>query len=789
MLGRRTKRVHPSAGQTTWQYDQASNMTKQTMSSGEYVDYNYNYNQLSNVKYSHRYWNDVWYEYGGANNGNQTGRLVKQQDATGVQEFEYGNMGELIMNSHSYVVPNSSQAFSLTTRWEYDSWNRVKQIFYPDDEKVTYNYNLGGLLQHVEGDKNGNHTTYIKNIEYDEFEQRTAVFNGNNTSTHYDYDPVMRRMTNLTTVNPNGSLLQNEYAYDAVGNIKSIDNVGMNPYHQEYNYDDTYQLVNARGNWSDINNNMADYRLKMTYSPSGKIENKNLRGDKIDQSGTYTLDHNTDYSYDIINPYAVRNTYDSYNGLSNDFDWDVKGNMIMHDAPQIGGKRFFCWTEDNRLQAVKDDKMGAFYNYDASGERNLKLSGGTVDVTQNGYTMNVPVLDEQTLYASALVTINDKGYTKHYFEEGKRICSKIGSGGLLDINTLVDQMEMEYEEQFEKQKDGVIKTYEVCMNITPHIKNENLYENIIKKYEQPVNPDEPVFYYHSDHLGSASYITDDQGDPTQHLVSLPFGEDWVDMKYNTSQFDTPYKFNGKEKDPETGLNYYGARYLNTDLSIWLSVDPMSDKYPHLTSYNYCANNPVMLIDPDGREPVITFFSKESDKMFIKSAQNHNSPVGDNKFNVFAHANNQGLRFKEGEEGFAKTPQMINKALSNASAEWKKSMEKGEAMTVTFFACNMATENKKGNSIAKEFSEAYPNVTVNAANGTVETVNLGIFGSYEVGVKNKDKNGSMITFKNGKEVKRDNTVNYPSSFYFADKIFGNNKEKSKENATKNINDKL
>jgi RHS repeat-associated protein len=89
------------------------------------------------------------------------------------------------------------------------------------------------------------------------------------------------------------------------------------------------------------------------------------------------------------------------------------------------------------------------------------------------------------------------------------------------------------------------------------------------------------------------------------------------MKYNTSQYDTPYKFNGKEKDEElrsnreynninnkyheqTGYNNYGARYYTSDHSIWLSVDPMSDKYPHLTSYNYCANNPVMLIDPDGR---------------------------------------------------------------------------------------------------------------------------------------------------------------------------------------------
>ena len=277
---------------------------------------------------------------------------------------------------------------------------------------------------------------------------------------------------------------------------------------------------------------------------------------------------------------------------------------------------------------ARDRYMGAYYNYDASGERNLKLTGGTVDVTQNGYTMNVPVLDQQTLYASALVTINDKGYTKHYFEEGKRICSKIGSGGLQDINTLVDQMELNYEEQFEKQKDGVTKTYEECMNITPHIKNENLYENIIKKYgqQQPVNPDEPVFFYHSDHLGSASYITDNHGYETQHLVYLPFGEDWVDIKYGSPAYETPYKFNGKEKDPETGYNYYGARYLNTDLSIWLSVDPMSDKYPHLTSYNYCANNPVMLIDPDGEAPRIYIEKNGVGHAFITAGTGKNTVV-------------------------------------------------------------------------------------------------------------------------------------------------------------------
>lgn len=56
---------------------------------------------------------------------------------------------------------------------------------------------------------------------------------------------------------------------------------------------------------------------------------------------------------------------------------------------------------------------------------------------------------------------------------------------------------------------------------------------------------------------------------------------------------------GKEKDSETGYYYFGARYYNSDLSLWLSVDPMADKYPSLSPYNYCLWNPMRLVDPDG----------------------------------------------------------------------------------------------------------------------------------------------------------------------------------------------
>ena len=66
-------------------------------------------------------------------------------------------------------------------------------------------------------------------------------------------------------------------------------------------------------------------------------------------------------------------------------------------------------------------------------------------------------------------------------------------------------------------------------------------------------------------------------------------------------FAETFTFSAKEKDAETGYSYFGSRYYNSDLSIWLSVDPMSDKYPSLSPYVYCANNPVKLVDPNGEE--------------------------------------------------------------------------------------------------------------------------------------------------------------------------------------------
>ena len=79
-----------------------------------------------------------------------------------------------------------------------------------------------------------------------------------------------------------------------------------------------------------------------------------------------------------------------------------------------------------------------------------------------------------------------------------------------------------------------------------------------------------------------------------------------------------YTFSAKERDSETGLSYFGSRYYSSDLSIWLSVDPMSDKYASLSPYVYCADNPIKLVDPNGEDTV--FINRNTGISTIKTCE-------------------------------------------------------------------------------------------------------------------------------------------------------------------------
>lgn len=109
---------------------------------------------------------------------------------------------------------------------------------------------------------------------------------------------------------------------------------------------------------------------------------------------------------------------------------------------------------------------------------------------------------------------------------------------------------------------------------------------------EAVEPD--LYYYHTDHLGSTTFITDRNGDIAQYLAYIPYGETFIEER-NVA----PYKFNGKELDAETGLYYYGARYYDPSTALWFGTDPLADINPQNSPYVYCKSNPIIRIDPDG----------------------------------------------------------------------------------------------------------------------------------------------------------------------------------------------
>ncbi|WYD81321.1 MAG: RHS repeat-associated core domain-containing protein [Candidatus Electrothrix gigas] len=85
-----------------------------------------------------------------------------------------------------------------------------------------------------------------------------------------------------------------------------------------------------------------------------------------------------------------------------------------------------------------------------------------------------------------------------------------------------------------------------------------------------------IYYYHPDHLGSSTFISDADGELYQHLENFPFGETWVEESTNTQR--TPYHFTAKELDEETGLYYFGARYYDPRTSVWQTTDPILGDY-------------------------------------------------------------------------------------------------------------------------------------------------------------------------------------------------------------------
>ena len=291
----------------------------------------------------------------------------------------------------------------------------------------------------------------------------------------------------------------------------------------------------------------------------------------------------------------------------------------------------YRWDEENRLLASDENGFVANYWYDADGERTVKSSGEGEQIYVNSeFSAGVTNTAKFSLYVSPYLVASQGGkYTKHIYIGSQRIVSKLGDLASYGADprripyagTEADGISVDYQTKYNRQQKAIKDNYAdfgvpyngednndyvngegfCCNDNSPEAARAKMLKAraVSNNFHDTEEYERMQFYYHPDHLGSSSYITNLDGEVVQHIEYVPFGEVFIEERNNT--WNTPYLFNAKEYDEETGMYYYGARYYEPRISLWMSVDPLAEEYSSLSSYSYCANNPINSVDVKGKK--------------------------------------------------------------------------------------------------------------------------------------------------------------------------------------------
>ena len=694
-----------------------------------------------------------------------------REDGSGAIEYYYGNLGEVLKTVRTLIVPNQAVA-TYVTQWKYDSHNRLLEMIYPDEEKVTYGYNLGGQVDHVRGYKSYGYD-YVSKIGYDKFEQRTYLKYCNGAETFYSYDPKRRRLQNLA-VNAGGkTIMDNAYSYDAVSNVLGVKNNAPLPQSgkaggqmsHSYTYDPLYRLSSATGTYKGTDNKMASYTLAMGYDNMHRITSKkqHLTQSNVQFNGSLNAGYDLTYTYNNdegkkfqlasvrdINYRTEETPTDSTNiNNGHKYTYDANGNLVYINTSRVkhDGKedekateQKYKWDEENRLLAADENGFVSNYWYDADGERTVKTSGENEAIYVNYRASRVqcqaclsiaeaqPIITESnsefsggntgtarfSLYVSPYLVAGQGGkYTKHIYIGSQRIVSKLGDLASYGADPRripyagneADGVTVNYKDKYNQQLQSIkdnYKTFDLPYNgqdNTDYVNGKGFSSDddtpeaaqaraMVKTRAGEAGTNERLqFYYHPDHLGSSSYITNLDGEVSQHIEYVPFGEVFIDEleltrksaaagKANCNNtWNTPYFFNAKEFDEETGMDYYGARYYEPRLSLWISTDPMEEKYSNISSYCFVNNNPVIFIDPDGKD-----WYEDVDKTYQYSPKVHSTKdlekgqkyIGKsftNKNNTISYRNDGSILYKNETQAY-------NRMWNQADKHYRTKGEKG-----------------------------------------------------------------------------------------------------------------
>ena len=421
--------------------------------------------------------------------------------------------------------------------------------------------------------KQGRQSVIVDRIGYDKEGHTVYTKLGNGTETTYTYDKQRERLQVMNLTADGQTVMENRYRYDAVDNILGITNaanptsltklnkakLGGKSSHT-YEYDELNRLVHASGKAKS-----ASYDMVMSF---GRMSEPLTKVQKVDSTITAK-------SYNFAYKYEDSNHPTAPTQIGHDhYTYDANGNPTLVTNDSTNTTREMYWDEDNRLMVLSDNGKTSRYTYNAAGERIMKSYGTMEGVYINGAPQGITFheTDNFTLYPASILSVNKNRFTKHYFIGDKRVASRIGTGLFNNVyrrnGSYVTAGQQDYAErmnQIQKQKEAYYKQQGIAPGVPTEkgaygdpentgvgynavlteLGNHDVPQGWILtprpnttpntnpgppvSWNDPSNPDDPqagygyipndttkeeTFFYHSDHLGSTSYITDDHANIT-----------------------------------------------------------------------------------------------------------------------------------------------------------------------------------------------------------------------------------------------------------------------------------
>jgi RHS repeat-associated protein len=389
------------------------------------------------------------------------------------------------------------------------------------------------------------------------------------TWKNYDKQGRLVELRSDPAGNYSNSKVEATYAYNKADQCSTL------TYNQVTNANKTttYTYSTTRGWLNTIQNGSSNFYESLGYYYNGNIQSQTLTNSAL--GGTQSLS----YSYDAMN--RLTSVLQSGNPRES-FQYDYDGNIGQRNYLSGGAQNSLYFAPSgNRISSIFTDVDEFSYYYDYRGNVNYDAYSGITDITYDH--RNLPL------------SMTKSSVTSRY---------RYDDGG----NRIYKDAQGNKEYYF---RDDLGHEFAIFDITTDKLKTVNLYGSDLlgridlswtSQYDYEIEQyvwsrTDSRKYYVKDHLGSIRQTLSESGAVMSAMDYYAFGGT-MSSYINGSTVDK-YKFTGKERDSETGLDYFGARYFDSKYGRWMSVDPLAEKYPGLSPYNYSLNNPINLYDPNG----------------------------------------------------------------------------------------------------------------------------------------------------------------------------------------------